>query len=272
MHLTRLQRATALALLVSLAPSARADDKQVCVRAVERAQVQRLDGKLREAHDGFVTCARAVCPEAIRDDCTRWIAEVEASLPTVVIDAVWTDGRDAAGLSVILDGQPLPEAAVGRAVALDPGEHAFRFEVPGAAPVEARTVIREGEKNRVVRVTFTALAPVPPATRPPVLPRGLPPAPGEARTRRPVPTSAFVVGGFALAGFGGFAYTGGSGLGQLDHLRSTCAPSCDPSLVESARREILVGDILGLAALVAAGVATWLVVTRPALTLGDDGR
>ena len=45
------------------------DDKETCVRAVEHAQVVRLDGKLREAREGFVTCARAVCPEAIRRDC-----------------------------------------------------------------------------------------------------------------------------------------------------------------------------------------------------------
>jgi hypothetical protein len=267
------------------------DEKQACVRAVERAQVERLDGKLRAAREGFMICARAVCPDAIRVDCTRWVAEVDASLPTVVVDAVWADARDVAGLTVTLDGQPLPDAAAGRAVGLDPGPHTFRFEAPGAAPVEVRSVIHEGEKNRILHVKFepadpagptAVLAPASAAARAPVLqsapiPRAIWHLPSEDQqtgpsTRRPIPTSAFVVGGFALAGFAGFGYASLSGLGQLNHLRSTCAPSCDPSLVASARQEILVGDIIGYVSLVAAGVATLLVLTRPTVPAEDPTR
>jgi hypothetical protein len=273
-------------------PDARAsDEKQVCVRAVEHAQLVRLDGKLREARSGFVTCARAVCPDAIREDCTRWVAEVDASLPTVVVDAVWADGRDVAGLTVMLDGQPLPDAATGRAVAVDPGTHAFRFEVPGALPIETRNVVREGEKNRILHITFApiapaglAAAPVPAAAPAPAPISSAAPIPAaiwhlevpNQRTpsapRRPIPTSALVVGGFALAGFGGFAYAGLSGTGQLNYLRSTCAPSCNPATVTSARQEILIGDVLGYFALAAAGVATWLVVTRPVVPDDDPAR
>jgi hypothetical protein len=275
--------AVALAALASaLAPRADAsDEKQMCVRAVERAQVARLEGKLREAHDGFVTCARAVCPDAIRKDCTRWVTEVEASLPTVVVDAAWADGRDLTGLTVLLDGRRFPEAAAGRAVPLDPGPHRFRFEAPGATPVETRSVIPEGEKNQVLRVVFSPIDPAAlAAAREPAPPPTIPPAawhlePKEERsvaTRRPIPTSAFVVGGFAIAGFGVFAGEGLSGLSQLDHLRATCAPSCDPSQVASARREILVGDIVGYVALLATGVASWLVLTRPTVPSGDETR
>jgi hypothetical protein len=282
-----LRALSAGAIALTAASEARAtDEKQVCVRAVEHAQLVRLDGKLREAREGFMTCARAVCPGAIREDCTRWVTEVEASLPTVVIDAVWTDGRDVVGLTATLDGQPLPDAAGGRAVALDPGSHTFRFAAPGAAAVETRNVIREGEKNRVLHVAFTPVAltvlPTPtPRTGPMESPPPPPPAmwplksaderPPSSR-RRPVPASAFVVGGFALAGFGGFAYAGLAGIGQLNHLRATCAPSCDPSAVNSARQEILVGDILGYVALAAAGVATWLVLTRPEVPADDPAR
>lgn len=304
MHLSRgasfprfpayLQALSALAIGTLATSNARAsDEKQVCVRAVEHAQLARLDGKLREAREGFMTCARAVCPDAIRVDCTRWVTEVDASMPTAVVDAVWADGRDVTGLTVMLDGQPLAEAATGRAVALDPGTHTFRFEAPGAAPVVTQNVIREGEKNRILHVTFTPTpsSPAAPAAVPAPVPTPVPapnhpPAPIPAAmwhlksederttssTRRPIPTSAFVVAGFALAGFGGFAYAGLSGVGQLNYLRSACAPSCNPSLVTSARQEILVGDILGYVALAAAGVATWLVVTRPEVPADDQAR
>jgi hypothetical protein len=96
---------------------------------------------------------------------------------------------------------------------------------------------------------------------------------GAARsTRRPIPTSAFVVGGFALAGFGGFAIAGIAGTNQLNYLRATCAPTCDPSVVTAARQEILIGDILGYVALAAAGVTTLLVLTRPTVPADDETR
>jgi hypothetical protein len=279
----------ALAFVASLAGVARADtDKEVCVRAVERAQVARLDGKLRSAREGFVTCARPVCPDAIRRDCTRWVGEVDASLPSVVFEAVWADGHDATGMTVTLDGQPLLGADVGRAVPLDPGEHLFHFEVSGAAPVETRSVIREGEKNRILRVSFTPVTPPPPpqaASEPPPVAEAapvstastVPPPPGlwhdikpddggSTPVRAPIPVAAWVLGGVALVGFGSFAALGLTGTGQLDSLRSSCVHSCPESDVTSARNTILAGDILGFVGLAASGVAAFLVLTRPYVT------
>jgi hypothetical protein len=286
MHL-RVPALLAMALATTAADARAGDEKETCVRAVEHAQVVRLDGKLREAREGFVTCARTVCPEAIRQDCTRWVAEVDASLPSVVFEAVWADGRDVTRMTVLLDGQALAGAERGRAVSLDPGEHAFRFEVAGAAPIDMRSVIREGEKNRILRVTFTptasleatapagpppapALAPVP-ATTPPsaIAPSGLwqplsHDDTGPMLTRKgPVPLGALVLGGVALASFGGFVYLGLSGTGRLDSMRDSCGHTCSPSDVTSARDQILVGDILAYVSLAAAGVAAFLTLTRP---------
>ncbi len=292
MHLTRSVRPaklTGVSVLLALAAGlltlgdARADEKDVCVKAVERAQVARLDGKLRKAREGFVVCARPVCPDAIREDCTRWVGEVDASLPSVVFEAVWSDGRDVTGMTVRLDGQVLTGADPGRAVALDPGEHTFRFEVSGAAPIETHNVIREGEKNRILQVTFTPAATpeAPPPVAPPVAPSptttttpappGLWRDPGTTEepaapsgSRGPIPVLAWVLGGVGVASFGGFAYLGLSGTGQLNSMRSTCVHACNPSDVNAARNQILVGDILGLVGLAATGVAAWLVLTRPA--------
>jgi hypothetical protein len=278
-----------LVLLVAGETSARAadeKDKEACIRAVEHAQNARIDGKLREAREGFVTCARPVCPEAIRQDCTRWVTDVDASLPSVVFQAVWVDGHDATGMRVLVDGKLLADTEPGRAVVLDPGEHTFRFEVAGAAPVEARNVIREGEKNRVVRVTFTPLTPPPSpaptgdAVAPPSgssstsvpAPANLwqpVPAPEQrprAAGRGPIPLAAYILGGVGLASFAGFGYLAIDGTSRLDGMRSgpgSCAPYCKPSDVTSARNEILTGDILGYVGLAATGVAIWLALARP---------
>ena len=276
-----------LALLVAGETSVRAADerdKEACIRAVERAQVARIDGKLREAREGFVTCARAVCPEAIRQDCTRWVTDVDASIPSVVFEAVWVDGHDATGMRVLLDGKLLADTEPGRAVVLDPGEHTFRFEVAGAAPVEARNVIREGEKNRIVRVTFTPLTPAPAPsgeTAPPPSSSSPSPVPAPANLWQPVPApeqrarasgrgeiplAAYILGGVGLASFAGFGYLAIDGTSRLDGMRSgpsKCAPTCNPSDVTSARNEILAGDILGYVGLAATGLAIWLALARP---------
>ncbi len=279
-----------IALALAVAGETRAgaaDDreKEVCIRAVEHAQVARLDGKLREAREGFVTCARAVCPEAIRQDCTRWVTDVDASLPSVVFEAVWADGHDATGMRVFVDGKPLGDTEPGRAVVLDPGEHTFRFEVSGASPVETRNVVREGEKNRLVRITFAPLAPpasaalplpettapqsAPPSSSTPAPANLWQPVPAEHRPsagRRPVPLAAYVLGGVGLVSFVGFGALALDGTSRLDGMRSgagSCAPNCNRSDVNSARNEILAGDILGYVGLAATGVAIWLALARP---------
>lgn len=283
----------ALAASVVASGDALADgDKETCVRAVERAQVARLDGKLRKAREGFVICARPVCPAAIREDCTRWVGEVDASLPSVVFEAVWADGHDVTGMTVLVDGLPVANADIGRAVTLDPGEHTFSFEVGGAAPVEQHNVIREGEKNRILRVTFTPSAPAPaetsaaPAPAPAPAPTSAPTAAATAAPanlwteipakdaetpveRRPTPVLAWVLGGVGLASFATFAGLGLDGSGKLDSMRSSCGHVCNPSDVTSARNEILVGDIVGMVGLAATGVAAWLWFTRPGVTVSS---
>ncbi|HEY1695650.1 MAG TPA: hypothetical protein VGG39_25960 [Polyangiaceae bacterium] len=272
-----------LAACMAFAPPARADDKEVCIRAVDRAQVARLDGKLREAREGFVTCARAVCPDAIRTDCTRWVTEVDASLPSVVFDAVWADGRDVDGLTVLVDGKPVTGAEKGRAVTLDPGEHAFRLEIPGAVPVEMHHLIREGEHNRILHVTFVPLAGAPGAapesapapapasapapapalaSAPPNLFQPLPPEHASPAIHRSIPLASFVLGGIALGALAGFATLGLTGTSRLDSMRSTCVHTCNPADVSSARTEILAGDIIGFVGLAAAGAAAWIALAR----------
>ncbi len=279
-----------LALLVAAETRAGAADereKEACIRAVEHAQVVRLDGKLREAREGFVTCARAVCPEAIRQDCTRWVTDVDASLPSVVFEAVWADGHDATGMRVIVDGKPLADIEPGRAIVLDPGEHTFRFEVAGATPVETRNVVREGEKNRIVRVTFTPIAPPASATSPgngataPASSSGATSVPAPANLwqpvpaaeqgtpmlgRHPVPLAAYILGGVGVASFAAFGYLALDGTSRLDGMRSgpgSCAPYCKQPDVTSARNEILAGDILGYVGLAATGIAIYLALARP---------
>jgi hypothetical protein len=80
----------ALSLAVSIARAAAADPppKAACAHAAEDGQRLRTEGKLREARESFTACAAERCPALVRSDCSGWLAEVEAAVPTVVIRAI----------------------------------------------------------------------------------------------------------------------------------------------------------------------------------------
>jgi hypothetical protein len=80
---------SALSAWSAPAPAAsKAEEKRVCAVASEEAQLRRIHGKLRGARDQLLICARDVCPTLVKHDCDHWLAEVDASMPTVVISAL----------------------------------------------------------------------------------------------------------------------------------------------------------------------------------------
>ncbi|WP_394842442.1 hypothetical protein LZC95_35905 [Pendulispora brunnea] len=243
-------------------------DARACVAAVEQGQILHRDGKLRKAREKFIACARDECPGPVRRDCAHWLSEVDASLPSVVFGAKLRDGRELRKGRVLFDGEPLHDSLNGRAVAVDPGAHTLRFELEGAKPLQIETVIHEGEKNRLIAPTLEPLDG--PATPPAAVTAPEPSAPPpeepkktEPAESRPIPVAAFLTGGVALVGLAGFTYFGLKGRGELDDLRSSCGPNCPQDDVDSARSKLLVGDVFLAGGLIAAGITTYLVLTRP---------
>ncbi len=55
---------------------------------------------------------------------------------------------------ILIDGQLATERLDGNPIAIDPGDHTVRFEANGARPVDERILLRQGEKNRILTVTF----------------------------------------------------------------------------------------------------------------------
>src|SRR5687767_4739055 len=82
------------------ADQARADEKEneVCASAAEEAQGLQREGKLTQAREKLVLCARASCPAFIRKDCTGWLTEVDKSMPSIVVRATDANSRDVAGV------------------------------------------------------------------------------------------------------------------------------------------------------------------------------
>jgi len=144
--------------------SARADapSKRECIDANAQAQLQQKDGKLRAAQTSLRLCTSPSCPAVVRDDCAQRLDALERVLPSLVFEVKDGSGADLTAVRVSLDGQLLAEKLDGTALAVDPGDHAFTFEVAGRSPVTMKLVIREGDRARRERVLIgPAIAPRP---------------------------------------------------------------------------------------------------------------
>jgi len=258
--------ATTMALVapsVLCATPARADDaKRACVAASTAGQTLRDDDKLLEARDRLHACADEACPDLVRAHCTRWLDELEAQIPSIIVRVKDTDGRDIFDAEVTIDGHPVK---LGRAEALDPGEHVVSVARAGEGELHAeeRLLLVDGERARVVAVQLPPLpSPAPPAAAP------LEPPAAENtahESARPVPTGAWVLGGVGLVGLGSFAYFFAQATSDLDTLKRTCAPACTDADTSPARLRATIADVslgVGLAAL--AGGVTWAILGRSA--------
>lgn len=143
-----------LATVLSIGVDASATDVQACLNASEKGQRARANGKLREARESFLVCGSEGCPSIVRKDCSQWTDQLTNALPTVVFGAKDRAGHDLFDVAVTMDGEKIVDKLDGKAVFVDPGRHTFKFEANGAAPVNETLLVREGEKSRVVTVTF----------------------------------------------------------------------------------------------------------------------
>jgi hypothetical protein len=251
--------ALALVTTLALSSSAYADTVEACATASEEGQVLRDRGKLREARALLVKCAAEACPSVVRKDCAEWLDSVDRRMPSVTPRARDKDGQDQADVRVLADGELLAEKLDGRAIAIDPGPRRLRFEHKHFPPIEQTIVVREGEKARPIDVVFGP-APAPP---PP------PEPPGEVLH---FPVGWWILVGVAGASVGMVGYFGFHAKEEVDEMRSTCAPNCDPDRVDAARREALIANIsigVGFAAMLGASAVFYMSLpkAKPAPTL-----
>jgi hypothetical protein len=229
---TRLLFAPALVLLTASAV-ARAEDPTTadCLTAnVARAKLQN-EHRLREAREQLLLCAAQACPKEVREECDRVMVEVNAAIPTIVFEVRDASGSDLTNVRVSMDGKLLVERLDGAAISIDPGEHVFVFEAPGAARVEKRFVIRESEKARRERVSIgestAPAAGATPASPPADKPDARAPAPmaadGERTSAAPEDGGKGALGTIGLVAAG--AGVLGLGLGAVFGLQASSKQS-----------------------------------------------
>lgn len=145
----------ALAITSLLARSAFAEPTvKQCLESNERSIQLRSDHKLRDARAELVQCATAACPADVRGECERRLNVVVGETPTVVLSAKDRRGNDLVDVRVLVDGALVTQKLDGTPLELDPGPHVFRFEATAQPAAEKQVVVREGEKDRAIRVTI----------------------------------------------------------------------------------------------------------------------
>jgi len=218
-----------------------------CLSANESAIRLRSDRKLVGARDQSLVCAAQSCPAELRDACQGRVKELTAAIPSIVFEVKDAGGKDVTAVSVTMDGELLVDHLDGTAVAVNPGEHAFVFAVPGHAGVTKRVVIYQGEKNRRERVELG----------------GGPAAPQPASTSSGMGTQKLVgltLGGAGVVGVGVGAVFGATALSAWSSVTSACgaggASRCAPSnrsSVQSDQSSAQTDATVSTAALIAGG-------------------
>jgi hypothetical protein len=223
---------------------ARADAIDACVSAATSGQQLQREGRLRDARARFLGCVKQECPAEVKAVCDGLLSAVETSLPTVIFGARDEAGNDLIAVRVAVDGTQAAESLDGKAIPLDPGPHALRFEQAGSAPIEQNVVVREAEKNRLVAVTFPSLRPKPKVERETV--------------HRDRLLLSYVFAGVGVSALAAFTSLAIYGQNQYDHCS---AHPCPRSTVDalSLDRDLTFGA-LGVG-VVSLGVATWLYVS-----------
>jgi hypothetical protein len=217
-----------------------------CAEAYEQSQRARNAGHLLEAREKAVLCGQDACSPILRGDCVSWARELAASIPSVVFDVLHADGSAPRALEVRIDGQPLAPSELGRAVPLDPGEHAFEFR-DGAARVEVTVAVVEGARHQSVRARFPA---------PELTPVGASPS-----RRRRAGQALIGVGGAGIAAFAAFA---AAGYARERELEDQCAPSCARSKAEPIERLYHAADVSLGVGMAAVALGLWSFFGDPA--------
>jgi hypothetical protein len=233
--------------------------KTECAEAFNQGQKLLKSGQLRAANKRFVACSQPVCPDVLINDCIAAVEDINRRQPSVIFDAKDSRGVDVIDVKVTEKDAPISTALDGQAVILDPGIHDFHFVYKDQA-IDQRVVVREGDKLRHLPVVFDRVPPPPPSAS--VSRVAPPPSSGspassfslpspEPPTRELTP-GVITFGAIGVAAFAVAAYFDLKGRSDLSNLKSSCAPRCEPSKIDSVKTKLRVGDIslaVGVAAL-----------------------
>jgi hypothetical protein len=223
-----------------------------CTEAFSAAPEQIKKGQFALAHVALLRCAEEPCPHAMRPLCAEELRQLEPRVPSVVLSARSSEGKDVVDARVLDHGVVIASSLDGRAVDVDPGLHVFRFERPGEAAQDVQVLVREGEKDRAVLAIFPSAAVSPAQSR------------STTVARRPIPWTVVLAGTLSVGATIPWAVFGIDGISELASL-SSCKGHCAASSVHAVNENLYVADGFMAAALVGYVVTGALFFTRPSV-------
>ena len=241
---------------LSRAQGPEATPKAACFEAHEQGQLQRNSGHLQAARASFLQCSNESCPSLVRKDCLEFAEKVSEAQPTVIVAATDPQGHDTADVRFFVDGVRISDRLTGAPVTLDPGEHLLRFELQGSTPVEERVILREGERDRSVPVTFATRSPVVPASR------TFDASAHAVGPRATTSTWVYALAGTSVAALGVFSYFAIAGKSLEKGRAASCSPRCSPAEISPIKRDYVIADIALGIGVVAAATAGWVFLSQ----------
>jgi hypothetical protein len=239
------------------APQVARADQEACIASHEQAQVMRLRGRYTAARESLLRCTQMQCPALIAKDCIALLAEVDASLPSVVFAVSEVGGADLVDVKVSGNGKLLTERLEGRAVTLDPGVYTLRFEAPGYAPAEQAVTVLEGQKQRLIRAQLTPAEGDEPAHA-----AGTPSTTTTQAGRVPSKQSRLTITSYVLGGSAVAVLGAGIGAGVVGwQQKQDCEESCSEKEREHGKKLYRWADAAFGVAGGLAIAATWIYVS-----------
>jgi hypothetical protein len=241
--------------------SAFADDKQQCAAAYTDAQSLRDAHKLVEEREKLRVCSQSTCAAFMQKDCTAWLAQVESTLPSIVILAHTATGDAVVDASVMMDGMLLTSRLDGRAIDVNPGVHTFILTTAHNEQTSVTAVVSEGQRAQQIVATFghAPSSSQQQPTTPPPPPKETPTASGSSPLR-PI--------GYVTLGVGVASVVTGSILGLVASATkgSSCdqANVCTPGSISTlyAEANTSTATLIAGGVLVAAGI-TFIILGHP---------
>jgi hypothetical protein len=251
-----LAAALAASSLLGTPTVARADEVEECASAAETGQKRRDEGKLLDAKQALIRCAQASCPAVIQGDCAKWLPEVDARIPSLVLRAVSDSGEDLRAVRVARDGQPWLPSLDGASMPIDPGPLKLRFEADGFEPLDKEVVVAEGQRSRIIEVELRRTGGAPKETPAP------PPEEAASGGPGPLPWIFLGVGAAGLGTFGVFQIVAA---GEVSDIEDGCGASrtCTDDDLDPTRTKLVVSAIglgVGIAG-VSAAVLTFVLAS-----------
>jgi hypothetical protein len=235
-----------------------------CARFHEIAQIERFDGRLLEAREALRSCAEEQCPTFVRNDCMRWLGEVQGQIPTVVFEALGDEGP-LTDVEVRMGDRVVTTELDGQPIEVSTGISEFTFTQPSGEQTVVRVSLRPGESNHVVSADFRhTAAPAPP---PPSAQEPLAAEPVTMVDARPMPAAAVAAGATTL-----IATAMGITLGTVAKVKEgdasgSCAPDCSDGVVSEISNYALAADVAFGVAIASGVTAVVLFVTRPTVRI-----